>query len=219
MKNLLKPFSVFLSINILIVPLAAATPQNKSLKIHVGYIGEKLENVPDGYQNLVRQKMLGLINQNYYEFHNPTDLSKSYSNAIATVLVHNANSFKDDLAELSKSADLDYIFVTSLSNISEDENRVMLKGEVERYNRKSNDIYRYEILSYAEDLDLHIRAMKTEMIETIPHSIHGINRNKTYILMGIVFILAFAMSQSFGGLGKFLQSGDGDKKPTPPIGN
>ena len=219
MKNLLKPFSVFLSINILIVPLAAATPQNKSLKIHVGYIGEKLENMPDGYQNLVRQKMLGLINQNYYEFHNPTDLSKSYSNAIATVLVHNANSFKDDLAELSKSADLDYIFVTSLSNISEDENRVMLKGEVERYNRKSNDIYRYEILSYAEDLDLHIRAMKTEMIETIPHSIHGINRNKTYILMGIVFILAFAMSQSFGGLGKFLQSGDGDKKPTPPTGN
>ena len=219
MKNLLKPFSVFLSINILIVPLATATPQIKSLKIHVGYIGEKLENMPDGYQNLVRQKMLGLINQNYYEFHNPTDLSKSYSNAIATVLVHNANSFKDDLAELSKSADLDYIFVTSLSNISEDENRVMLKGEVERYNRKSNDIYRYEILSYAEDLDLHIRAMKTEMIETIPHSIHGINRNKTYILMGIVFILAFAMSQSFGGLGKFLQSGDGDKKPTPPTGN
>jgi len=219
MKNLLKPFSVFLSINILIVPLATATPQIKSLKIHVGYIGEKLENMPDGYQNLVRQKMLGLINQNYYEFHNPTDLSKSYSNAIATVLVHNANSFKDDLAELSKSADLDYIFVTSLSNISEDENRVMLKGEVERYNRKSNDIYRYEILSYAEDLDLHIRAMKTEMIETIPHSIHGISRNKTYILMGIVFILAFSMSQSFGGLDKFLQSGDGDKKPTPPTGN
>jgi len=58
-----------------------------------------LENVPDGYQKLVRQKMLGLINQNYYEFHNPNELSKSYSNAIATVLVHNANSFKDDLAD------------------------------------------------------------------------------------------------------------------------
>ena len=219
MKILLKPFSIFLSINILIVPLAAATPQNKSLTIHVGYIGEKLENVPDGYQKLVRQKMLGLINQNYYEFHNPTDLSKSHSNTIATVLLHNANSFKDDLAELSKSADLDYIFVTSLSNISEDENRVMLKGEVERYNRKSNDIYRYEVLSYAENLDLHIRAMKTEMIETIPHSIHGVSRNRTYIVLGIVVVVAFAMSQSFGGLGKFLQSGDGDKKPTSPTGN
>jgi hypothetical protein len=89
---------------------------------------------------------------------------------------------------------------------------------VERYNRKSNDIYRYEILSYAEDLDLHIRAMKTEMIETIPHSIHGISRNRAYILLGIVVVVAFAMSQSFGGLGKFLQSGDGEK-PMPPTGN
>ena len=67
MKYLLKLFSIFLSINILIVQLAAATPQDKTLTIHVGYIGETLENVPDGYQKLVRQKMRGLINQNYYE--------------------------------------------------------------------------------------------------------------------------------------------------------
>ena len=219
MKSLFKPLAIFLSTNILLVQVSAAIPQTKSGKINVGYIGEKLDDIPDGYKKLVRQKMLGLINQNYYEFHNPTDLSKSYSNAIATVLLHNANSFKDDLAELSKSADLDYIFVTSLSNISEDENRVMLKGEVERYNRKSNDIYRYEVLSYAEDLDLHIRVMKMEMIETIPHSIHGISRNRKYILLGIVVVVAFAMSQSFGGLGKFLQSGDGDNNPTPPTGN
>ena len=52
-----------------------------------------LENVPDGYQKLVREKMIGLINQNYYEFHNPYDLSISYSNAIVTVLVYNTNSF------------------------------------------------------------------------------------------------------------------------------
>jgi len=34
-----------------------------------------------------------------------------------------------------------------------------------------------------------------------------------------VVVVAFAMSQSFGGLGKFLQSGDGDNNPTPPTGN
>ncbi|MBC8345316.1 MAG: hypothetical protein ISR82_01655 [Candidatus Marinimicrobia bacterium] len=219
MKKLLKPLSVFLSLNVLSVQLVAATPQNKSLKIHVGYIGEKLENIPEGYQKLVRQKMLGLINQNYYEFNNPTDLSRDYSDAVATVLLHNSSSFKDELTKLSKSADLDYIFVTSLSNISEDDNRIMLKGNVVRYNRKSNDIYQYEILSYAEDLDLHIRAMKTEMIETIPHSIHGISRNRAYILVGIVVVIAFAMSQSFGGLGNFLLGGGDDDKPDPPVGN
>ena len=94
----------------------------------------------------------------------------------------------------------------------------MIQGDFFRYNAQLKSNYRYEILSYAEDLDLHIRAMKTEMIETIPHSIHGISRNRAYILLGIVVVVAFAMSQSIGGLDKFLQSGDGDK-PTPPTGN
>ena len=219
MKNLLKPFSVFLSINILIVPLAAATPQNKSLKIHVGYIGEKLENVPDGYQKLVRQKMLGLINQNYYEFHNPVDLTTNHGDAVKAVLAHNKDSFNSDLASLSEVADLDYLFVTTFTNISDDVKRVMLKGEVVRFNRKTNDVYRHEVLSYAEDLDLHIRAMKSELVETIPHSVSAIGRNKIYLFLGVGLVLIFALSQSFGGFDQWIGGGDGGKDTDPPVGN
>ncbi len=58
------------------------------------------------------------------------------------------------------------------------------------------------------------------MIDTIPHSVHGIGKNRTYILAGIAIILAFALTQSFSDLGKYLSGGDGsDKDTTPPIGN
>jgi len=114
---------------------------------------------------------------------------------------------------------LDYIFVTSLSNISEDQNRVMLEGNVFRYNRKSDDVYRYEILSYAEDLDLHIQAMKRELVETIPHSVHGLGRNRIYILVGVAIVVGFAMSQTFGNMFKFLQDGNNDEEPVPPVGD
>jgi len=120
---------------------------------------------------------------------------------------------------LSKEANLDYIFVTSLSNISKDQNRVMLEGNVFRYNRKSDDVYRYEILSYAEDLDLHIQAMKRELVETIPHSVHGLGRNRIYILVGVAIIIGFAMSQTFGNMFKFLQDGNSDEEPVPPVGD
>ena len=163
--------------------------------------------------------MLGLINQNYYEFHNPTDLTAIHSNVIATILSHNENSFNGDLARLSKDANLDYIFVTSLSNISEDQNRVMLEGNVFRYNRKSDDVYRYEILSYAEDLDLHIQAIKRELVETIPHSVYGLGRNRIYVLVGIAIIVGFAMSQTFGNMFKFLQDDNKDEEPIPPVGD
>ena len=163
--------------------------------------------------------MLGLINQNYYEFHNPTDLTAIHSNEISAILSHNENSFNGDLSRLSEEANLDYIFVTSLSNISEDQNRVMLEGNVFRYNRKSDDVYRYEILSYAEDLDLHIQAMKRELVETIPHSVHGLGRNRIYVLVGVAIVIGFAMSQSFGNMFKFLQDGDNDEEPVPPVGD
>ena len=219
MSPLFKPLAIFLSANLLLVQVSLAVPQTKSGTINVGYVGEKLDHIPDGYKKLVRQKMLGLINQNYYEFHNPTDLTAIHSNAISTILSHNENSFNGDLARLSEDANLDYIFVTSLSNISEDQNRVMLEGNVFRYNRKSDDVYRYEILSYAEDLDLHIQAMKRELVETIPHSVHGLGRNRIYVLVGVAIVIGFAMSQSFGNMFKFLQDGDNDEEPVPPVGD
>ena len=219
MSPLFKPLAIFLSANLLLVQVSLAVPQTKSGTINVGYVGEKLDDIPDSYKKLVRLKMLGLINQNYYEFHNPTDLTAIHSNAISTILSHNENSFNGDLARLSEDANLDYIFVTSLSNISEDQNRVMLEGNVFRYNRKSDDVYRYEILSYAEDLDLHIQAMKRELVETIPHSVHGLGRNRIYVLVGVAIVIGFAMSQSFGNMFKFLQDGDNDEEPVPPVGD
>ena len=65
MKRLFKPLAIFLSANMLLVQVSVAAPQTKSGKINVGYVGEKLDDIPDGYKKLVSQKMLGLINQNY----------------------------------------------------------------------------------------------------------------------------------------------------------
>ena len=217
-----KSVSIFLSLNLLIVQIIVATPQKRSGVVHVGYVGESLKGISSSYSNLVRKKMLGLTNQNYYEFHNPVDLADSHSEAVSIVLGYEKDTFLDGLASLSNDANLDYIFVTSLENISDTKDRVMLKGEVVRYNRRANDIYRYEILSYAEDIDLHIKAINEEMVQTIPHSVYGIEKNRKYLVVGMVLVLVFALSQSFGGFGQFIggdADGDGKKGTEPPPGN
>lgn len=220
MRYWYKPISVFLSINLLIAQLSGVKSQESSKLVHVGYVGESVENISENYQNLVHQKMLSLVNQNFYEFYSPEDLSKSHLKHLDKILLNKEDSLSNDLSNLAKAANLDYIFVTVLNNISEDPKRVMLKGEVLRYQANNNELYRYEMLSYAEDINLHIQAIKKEMIDTIPHSVHTIGRNKTYILAGIAIILALALSQSFADLGKYLAGGDGgEKDTTPPIGN
>jgi hypothetical protein len=220
MRYWYKPISVFLSINLLIAQVSGVKSQESSKLVHVGYVGESVENISENYQNLVHQKMLSLVNQNFYEFYSPEDLSKSHLKHLDKILLNKEDSLSNDLSNLAKAANLDYIFVTVLNNISEDPKRVMLKGEVLRYQANTNELYRYEMLSYVEDINLHIQAIKKEMIDTIPHSVHTIGRNKTYILAGIAIILALALSQSFADLGKYLAGGDGgEKDTTPPIGN
>ena len=215
-----KPISIFLSINLIIAQVSGGKSQEASKLVHVGYVGESVENISENYQNLVHQKMLSLVNQNFYEFYSPEDLSKSHLKHLDKILLNKEDSLSNNLSNLAKAANLDYIFVTVLNNISEDPKRVMLKGEVLRYQANNNELYRYEMLSYAEDINLHIQAIKKEMIDTIPHSVHTIGRNRTYILAGIAIILALALSQSFTDLGKYLAGGDGgEKDTTPPIGN
>ena len=220
MRYWYKPISIFLSINLLIAQGSGVKSQESSKLVHVGYVGESVENISENYQNLVHQKMLSLVNQNFYEFYSPENLSKSHLKHLDKILLNKEDSLSNDLSNLAKAANLDYIFVTVLNNISEDPKRVMLKGEVLRYQANTNELYRYEMLSYVEDINLHIQAIKKEMIDTIPHSVHTIGRNKTYILAGIAIILALALSQSFADLGKYLAGGDGgEKDTTPPIGN
>ncbi len=220
MRYWYKPISIFLSINLIIAQVSGGKSQEASKLVHVGYVGESVENISENYQNLVHQKMLSLVNQNFYEFYSPEDLSKSHLKHLDKILLNKEDSLSNDLSNLAKAANLDYIFVTVLNNISEDPKRVMLKGEVLRYQANNNELYRYEMLSYAEDINLHIQAIKKEMIDTIPHSVHTIGRNRTYILAGIAIILALALSQSFADLGKYLAGGDGgEKDTTPPIGN
>ena len=220
MRYWYKPISVFLSINLSIAQVSGGNSQEASKLVHVGYVGESVENISENYQNLVHQKMLSLVNQNFYEFYSPGDLSKSHRKHLDKILLNKEDSLSNDLSILAKAANLDYIFVTVLNNISEDPKRVMLKGEFLRYQANTNELYRYEMLSYAEDINLHIQAIKKEMIDTIPHSVHTIGKNKTYILAGIAIILALALSQSFTDLGKYLAGGDGgEKDTTPPIGN
>jgi len=215
-----KPISVILSINLVIAQVNVEKSQEKTGLVHVAYIGESMANIPEGYQKLVHQKMLSLVNQNYYEFYSPKDLSESHVQHLDKIFLNEPDSLINNLSNLAFAANLDYIFVTFLDNISDDPKRVMLKGEVLRYQSGSNKIYRYEMLSYAEDINLHIQAIKKEMIDTIPHSVHSIGKNRNYILAGIAIILAIALSQSFSDLGKYLSGGDGSEKDTtPPIGN
>ena len=214
-----RAFLLLLIISLGMGQKANTSPQSDKNLVHVGYVGESLQNIPDAYGKMIRQKMLALLNQNYYEFHHPNELYQSHPSQIDAVKQHHPTSIKNALEALASSANLNYIFTIQLENIAEPSGRVMLRGEIMRFNRQSNDIYRHEVLSYVEDLDLHLKTVKEELVTTIPHSVYGIGRSRAYLLLGIGLVLFFALSQTFGGSNNILGDGEGPRDPEPPIGN
>ena len=51
MRYWYKPISVFLSINLIIAQVSGGKSQEASKLVHVGYVGESVENISENYQN------------------------------------------------------------------------------------------------------------------------------------------------------------------------
>ena len=77
-----RAFLLLLIISLGMGQKANTSPQSDKNLVRVGYVGESLQNIPDAYGKMIRQKMLALLNQNYYEFHHPNDLYQSHPSQI-----------------------------------------------------------------------------------------------------------------------------------------
>ena len=121
---------------------AQRTQPNTKL-VNVGYVGESIININEKNQSYLSQKLLGALNQNYYEFYDSQTIGKK-----TKLTPISFNSSEDELKiilnEIAINADLDYVFISVFENIAPQNERAMLKGKVFRYNVSSNDIFNYE---------------------------------------------------------------------------
>ena len=217
-KYITKILSSIISVSILMQNgiVFAQKTDSKIRIINVGYLGESSQKIPSNTNDFLRQKILGALNQNFFEFYDPYTLQKNNKLEI-TSMPSNQDSLKSYLGDIANKANLDYVFISYFENIANDNERVMLKGKVMRYNQASSDIYNHEILSYVEDLDMHMKALKNELVDSIPHSVYGMKKNRNYLIIGVLLVVGLALNQSFSDLGKYLNpgsSGDGSSDPS-----
>ena len=56
-----RTFLLLLIISLGMSQKANTSPQSDKNLVHVGYVGESLQNIPDAYGKMIRQKMLALL--------------------------------------------------------------------------------------------------------------------------------------------------------------
>lgn len=195
----------------------AQKAQPNTKLVNVGYLGESLININEKNQSYLSQKLLGALNQNYYEFYDSQTIDKK-TKLTPISFDSNEDELKVVLNEIAINVNLDYVFVSVFENIAPQNERPMLKGKVFRYNLSSNEIFNYEILSYIEDLDMHMKNVKNRLVENIPRSVYGMKKNRNFLLLGVLLVVGMALNQSFEDLGKYLNPGSSGGSSTDPGG-
>ena len=195
----------------------AQKAQPNTKLVNVGYLGESLININEKNQSYLSQKLLGTLNQNYYEFYDSQTIDKK-TKLTPISFDSNEDELKVVLNEIAINVNLDYVFVSVFENIAPQNERAMLKGTVFRYNVSSDDIFNYEILSYIEDLDMHMKNVKNRLVENIPRSVYGMKKNRNFLLLGVLLVVGMALNQSFEDLGKYLNPGSSGGSSTDPGG-
>ena len=184
-----------------------------SKKVRVAFIGIQFEELPADIQKRILEKVTNLFTEeSSLQLAKPTDIQAIFGREkVAEFLKQQDNtSFLNMVEEL----DVDYIFSGRISNNSRESGRILLVGELYRYDRVSNLRHKYEVLKYYENFGVELVKFKHEFVKTIvPYEGSGRKIVPYLVLAGVILAgtAAFALVKM-----ELIGSGDPGENPVEP---
>ena len=157
----------------------------------VAFIGTKFTKVPEVHHDRINLRFHRLFSEQMgivYMGPNPV------KDSVGQMAVDSAigTSEKDLLARIAQDSGADHLFFAVLDNQSQHEDRVMLVGNVVRYDLETNQFYRMEVLKYLEDFAIEIARVKQHLLENIAQD-NSVAFSNALLIMGVIMILGLLM--------------------------
>ena len=205
------PIVVLLIFSLLSLQIIPALANGK--KIKVAFVGLQFEHLPQEVRERVLQRVEDLLStQSSIHLTNSKKVEELLgAETVAKLLKHPAQS---DFVELAGKLQVDHIFGGNISNNAREGAKILLVGELYRYDRASNLRHKFEILKYYDNIGVELVKFKQEFVKTIAvEAKTGPKILPILVLGGIVLagILSFAFISAEGGAG-----GSGIADPDPP---
>ena len=176
--------------------IASFVPQSidgaeRAKKPVVAFIGTKFTNVPEVHHDRINIRFHRLFSEQMgIVYKGPNPVKEAVGQAAADSAI--GTSDKDLLARVARKAGADHLFFAVLDNQSQHEGRVMLVGDVVRYDLDTNQFYRMEVLKYLEDFAIEIARVKQHLLETVAQD-NSVAFSNALLTMGIMMVLGLMM--------------------------
>lgn len=194
-------FVVIIALNYAQIVPVFAGEKNKSAKVKVVFAGIKFDDMPADIRGRVLQRVQELLEkESSFELTKPEAVEKQLS---AEKLAH-FFSQPDSAAfrALAEELQVDYLFAGRIANQSREANRVLLVGELVRFDRAAGILNKFEVLKYYDHIGVELLKFQEEFVKTIVPSNQGGNKALPFIVLGgvtLAGIIALVLSTSKSG--------------------
>ena len=199
-------YTIILS-TILFYKLSAQDQSSKVL-----YAGVKIEGLESWMKEEFEQKFNKI-------FEDITDQMIDDKNALNVAgeeldsLFSEINDFR--FKQVADKMDVTYIFAGKFKNVSPDDRKVMIQGEFYRYNAQLNSSFRYDVLRYYERMDAEARAIKQQMVDSLPTVTTPSSFKNVLLLFGSILLVGILLMSLAGTDYNSTGDGSGGTPVTP----
>jgi hypothetical protein len=193
-----------------VVPCLA---ESKSKKVPVAFLGVKFDGVTADLQKRLLERLTEIIESNpSVQLIKPDEVAKTIAaEKIAPILAQPDTTSMRSLAEQLQA---NYIIAGRLANRGDDPQRVLLVGELNRFDRATNMLHRFEVLKYYDNFGVELVKFKQEYVETMGPAKSSGKLSWVWLVLGGVTLLgigAMALSSIKAGA-----EGEGAPPPDRP---
>ena len=174
----------------------------KKRKPVIAFVGTRFDNTSEVYHNRINLKFHNLFSEYQgivYKAPNPIIDALGSSTADSVI----GTSDKAMLKRAATQVGADHIFFVTLDNQSQHADRIMLVGNVVRYDLETDQVYRMEVLKYIDDFGIEIARVNQTLLSTIdidntiPFSSAGLAFGAIMVL-GLLMLLALKINVELG---------------------
>jgi hypothetical protein len=174
---------------------------NDRKKVQVAFVGIRFEDVPADVQKRVLERVTNVLSsESALRVVSPREAQKKLgAEKIAAVLDKpDSNSFQN----LAEELQVDYIFAGDLANRSRDPNRVLLVGELNRFDRATGILNKFELVKYYDNLGVEMVKFREQYVKTIVPTISAKKTVWPWVILasvGVAGLIAMTLTTSKSG--------------------
>ncbi len=200
---------LFLACSVGLTQVASGFSGKRQSRLRVAFIGILFRDMPVDVQKRILRQMTEMLEEEpSLRVVKPAAVEKAVGKARVTQTLANPDSAS--FASLAEELGVDYVFAGDLANQARDSNRILLVGNLYRFDRAPGLFNRYEVLKYYDRFEVELLRFQQQYVKTLA----AFTRKHTWpwlVLAGVGVAGLVALT-----LVSTKRSGEG-KPPVPPI--